>query len=129
MKMPSFLSPYVDGNSPTRLFQGLFVGVTATLIIGFNWGGWHLSSTVEKMVETASRTAMVEALAPICADKFERAANADGRLINKLSAVDSWQRDRHLMKAGWVTFPGGAKPDNNVAEACAKLLNKALKLK
>ena len=129
MKMPSFMSPYFDGNSPTRLLQGLFVGVFATLIVGFTWGGWHLNSTVEEMVESASRTSMVEALAPICADKFERAAKADDGLVNGLAAVDSWRRDRHLVKAGWATFPGGAEPDNNVAAACAKLLNKALKLK
>ncbi len=129
MKTPSFLSPYVDGNSPTRLFQGLVVGVVGTLIIGFTWGGWLIGSTVDQMVETASRTATVEALAPICADKFERAASADGDLITKLAAVDSWRRDGYLMKAGWVTFPGGAKPNDNVADACAKLLTKALELK
>ena len=50
-------------------------------------------------------------------------------MVAKFSAVDSWQRDGHLMEAGWATFPGGAKPDNNVAEACAELLNTALKIK
>ena len=43
--------------------------------------------------------------------------------------VDSWQRDSHLMKAGWATFPGGVKPDNDVAVACAKLLITSLKIK
>lgn len=129
MKVPSFLSPFVDGDSPKRLFQGLAVGVIGTLVIGFNWGGWQLGSTVEEKVETASLTAMVAALAPICADKFERAANADNGLIVKIEAVKSWERESHLMNAGWATFPGGAKPDTNVAEACANLLNKTLKLK
>ncbi len=50
--------------------QGLVVGSIGTMIIGFNWGGWHQGSTVEQMVKTASETAMVAALAPICADKF-----------------------------------------------------------
>ena len=88
-----------------------------------SWG------TVEKKLETASRTSMVAALAPICADKFERAAKADNDLVVKLAAVDSWQRDSHLMKTGWATFPGGAEPDRGVASACAELLNTALKLK
>lgn len=105
------------------------MGVIGTLVIGFGWGGWHLSGTVEQKVETASQTAMVAALAPICADKFQRAANADNGLVVKLTAVDAWQRDAHLMKAGWATFPGGAEPETAVAEACAGLLNKALKLK
>ena len=129
MKVPLFLSPFVEGDSPKRLFQGLAVGVIGTLIIGFNWGGWNLESTVEEKVETASSTSMVAALAPICADKFERAAKADNDLVVKLTAVSTWQRDDFLMKAGWATFPGGAEPDRNVANACAELLNTALKLK
>jgi hypothetical protein len=129
MEVPSFLSPFVEGDTPKRLFQGLAVGVIGTLIIGFGWGGWNLGGTVEKKLETAGRTSMVAALAPICADKFERAAKADNDLVVKLAAVDSWQRDSHLMKTGWATFPGGAEPDRGVAEACATLLNTALKLK
>ena len=129
MEVPSFLSPFVEGDTPKRLFQGLAVGVIGTLIIGFQWGGWNLGGTVEKKLETASRTSMVAALAPICADKFERAAKADNDLVVKLNAVSSWQRDDYLMKAGWATFPGGAEPDRGVAEACATLLNTALKLK
>ena len=129
MEVPSFLSPFVDGDSPKRLFQGLAVGVIGTLIIGFGWGGWNLGGTVDQKVETASRTSMVTALAPICADKFERAAKADNDLVVKLTAVSSWQRDSHLMKTGWATFPGGAEPDRGVAEACATLLKTALKLK
>ncbi len=129
MEVPSFLSPFVEGDTPKRLFQGLAVGVIGTLIIGFGWGGWNLGGTVDQKVETASRTSMVAALAPICADKFERAAKADNDLVVKLAAVDSWQRDSHLMKTGWATFPGGAEPDRGVAEACATLLNTALKLK
>ena len=129
MEVPSFLSPFVEGDTPKRLFQGLAVGVIGTLIIGFGWGGWNLGGTVEEKLETASRTSMVAALAPICADKFERAAKTDNDLVVKLAAVDSWQRDSHLMKTGWATFPGGAEPDRGVAEACATLLNTALKLK
>ena len=129
MKAPSFLSPYVEGSSPTRLLQGLVVGVAGTLIVGFSWGGWVSGSTAAETATMAAQTATVQALAPICAAKFEAAANADNGLIDKFAAVDSWKRDSHLIKAGWATFPGGAKPDNNVAGACAKLLNTALKIK
>ena len=72
---------------------------------------------------------MVQALAPICAAKFELAANAENGMIADLAAVKAWQRDSHLLEAGWATFPGGAEPDNDVAEACAKLLDTALEIK
>ena len=48
MKVPSFLSPFVDGDSPKRLFQGLAAGVIGTMVIGFGWGGWNIGSTVEQ---------------------------------------------------------------------------------
>lgn len=129
MDVPSFLSPYVDGDSPKRLLQGLAVGVVATLVIGFNWGGWQLGGTATENMETASQAATVAALAPICAEKFERAASTNDGLATELGALNSWDRDNHLIKAGWVTFAGGAQPDDNVAEECASLLSKALSLK
>jgi hypothetical protein len=128
MLIPSFLSPYLDGDSPTRLLQGLAVGVIGTAVIGFAWGGWQLGSTVDERVEIASQAATVAALAPICADKFQVAAKANMDLIAEFKEVKSWERDSHLKKAGWVTFPGGAEPDDKVADACANLLTKSLKL-
>ena len=77
MRSPAFLSPYVDGKSPTRLIQGLVVGVVATVVIGFSTGILVLGSTAAKNADVAAQTAMVQALAPICAAKFEEAANAD----------------------------------------------------
>ena len=128
MKFPAFISPYLDGDSPKRMLQGLVVGAIATLVIGFNWGGWQLGGTVDKRVEAASQTAMVAALAPICAEKFEQAADTDEGLVVELDEIDSWLRKRHLIKAGWATFPGGAEPNDIVAQTCATLLSDSLKL-
>jgi hypothetical protein len=119
-------------NIPEWVKPGLYgvaAGAAALAIVGFAWGGWVTGGTAKEMVETAGQTATVAALAPICAYKFERAATVDSGLVAKINAVNAWERDSHLMKAGWATFPGGAKPDAKVAEACANLLGKALKLK
>ena len=129
MRKASFLSPYVDGKSPTRLLQGLVVGVAATVIIGFSTGILLLGSTAAKNADMAAQTATVQALAPICAAKFEEAANAENGMVANFAAVKSWQRDSHLIETGWATFPGGAEPNSDVAEACAKLLDTALEIK
>jgi hypothetical protein len=129
MKLPSFLSQYTDRNSPTRLFQGLAAGIVGTLIIGFGYSEWVTGGTETKNLAAAKVTTMISALAPICADNFQRAAKADKGIIAKLAAVDSWRRDGHLINAGYVTFPGGAQPNTNVADECAALLNEALKFK
>jgi hypothetical protein len=89
MKVPSFLSPFLDGDSPKRLFQGLAIGAIGTMIIGFNWDGWHRGVTVEQKVATASQTSLVKALAPICADKFLQAAKTDKSLKTGLDDTKS----------------------------------------
>ncbi len=65
------------------------MGVIATMIIGFGWGGWHLNGTVEEKVEAAGTKAMVTALAPICAKRFQKASTIDKTMVATLGAVES----------------------------------------
>jgi hypothetical protein len=121
MPVPSFLDPYLDKDSPKRLFQGFAVGAIATMVIGFNWGGWTLGSTAKDMAVKSARAAVVEALAPICADRFQRAAEAPANMA-ELKKTSSWQQDAYIEKGGWATFPGMSSPERGVAQACANLL-------
>ena len=116
------LPPILQGDSLTRLLQGAFVGFVATVVIGFNWGGWTLGSTAGKMASQSANNAVVAALVPICVDKFERAAQAKATLA-ELKTIDSWKQDSFVEKGGWATFPGMDSPNRNVAEACAKMLS------
>ena len=117
MNLPSIL----QGESLTRLLQGAAAGCLATLLIGFGWGGWQLQSKAQKMANEQTNSAVVAALAPICADKFQHTAGAPATLI-KLKATDSWKQDTFVTDGGWATFPG-SEPNRNVAEACAKILS------
>jgi hypothetical protein len=119
MEFPAML----QGESLTRLGQGAVAGAVATVVIGFNWGGWTLGSTAEKQVRAAEQSSIVRVLAPICADKFQRSADV-GANLEALKKADSWKRDEMTEKAGWTTFPG-SEPDRRVAEACAQLLSQA----
>jgi hypothetical protein len=116
-----FLPPILQGESLKRLLQGGFVGFLATVIIGFNWGGWTLESTARQMAESRANTALVAALAPMCADKFRQAADS-GPNMAELKKVSSWMQDSYIEKGGWATFPGMASPEHGVAKACADLL-------
>jgi hypothetical protein len=119
MQVPSTL----QGESLKRLLQGTAVGAVATIMIGFQWGGWSLGSTTAKQVKDAEQASIVRVLSPICADKFQRSADARANL-ETLKKADSWKRHEMIEKAGWTTFPG-SEPDRNVAEACVKLLSPA----
>ena len=126
MQTPSFLVPFLEGDSPKRLFQGICAGTIATMVIGFNWGGWTLASTAKDMTRMRTQAALVEALAPICADNFQRAAQAQANLV-EFKKVSSWQQDSFIEKGGWATFPGMTSPERGVAQACANLLAAASK--
>jgi hypothetical protein len=115
------LPPILQGESVTRLLQGAAAGAVATMVIGFYWGGWTLGSTAETRVKAAEQASVVRVLAPICADKFQRSADA-GANLEALRKADSWKRDEIIEKAGWTKFPG-SEPDRQVAEACANLLS------
>ena len=63
-----------------RRKRKLSAGAVATMIIGFQWGGWTLGSTTAKQVKDAEQASIVRVLSPICADKFQRSADASANL-------------------------------------------------
>jgi hypothetical protein len=116
MQMP----PILQGESLTRLLQGAAVGAVATMIVGFNWGGWLLGSTADKMAKEQSDQAVVAAMAPVCADKFAALPDADAKKV-ALSKADSWKRADEFPKE-FITLPGGTYPSSALVDACYALL-------
>ena len=100
---------------------GVAGGAVALAIIGFSWGGWVTAGTAETTAVQRAHAAIVEALAPICVDKFQHASDSKATLV-ALKATDSWNQDSFIEKGGWATFPGST-PNRMVAEACAKVLS------
>jgi Flp pilus assembly protein protease CpaA len=66
MDVPSILR----GESRTRLLQGIALGVVATLIIGFSWGGWVSGGTAKIMAATAETKGEMSVLVPLCVTQF-----------------------------------------------------------
>ena len=82
----------LQGKSLTRLSQGAVAGFLATVIIGFNWGGWMLESTARQMAEQSANSAVVTVLAPMCAEKFRQASNSTLNMA-ELKKVSSWMQE------------------------------------
>ena len=116
MQVPSIL----QGESLKRLLQGAVVGAIATMVVGFNWGGWSLGSTADKMAKEQSELAVVGALAPVCADKFRALPDVAAKTI-ALSKVESWKRVEEFPKE-FVTLPGERSPSSALVKACYALL-------
>lgn len=115
-------SAWYRGESLTRLLQGLAVGVVATLIIGFGWGGWMLGSSARILADSTATSAVAAAIAPICVDQFQRSADAAANLT-ALKKVSTWEQAAFVEKGSWAVMPGGKSIDEGVPQACATLLN------
>jgi len=102
---------------------GIAGGAILAAIVGFTWGGWVTGSKAEAEASLRANTAVVNALAPICMEKFEHTADAAANL-ETLKKTDSWSRGDFVEKGGWATVPGGNAPERvtAVAKACAALL-------
>lgn len=116
LKLPAML----QGDSLVRLLQGACAGAIAITVIGFNWGGWSLASTTEKLARQKSEQAVVAALAPVCAEKFRALPDADAKKV-ALGKVDSWKRRDEFPK-DFVTLPGESFVSSDLADACYKIL-------
>jgi hypothetical protein len=121
MEMPAFL----QGESRARLLQGAAIGAIATMVIGFNWGGWMLGRTADDMASRRVSVALVEVYAPVCVEKFQQQANLAGKWI-EFNKIDSWRRDDYIKQTGFATPPGSTSPHARIADACAEALGKIL---
>lgn len=111
------------GVTKTITFWSCVAVLVLTLIIGFNWGGWVTGGTAQTLAVTTAKDAVTTRLAPICVAQFNQDPAKAQKLI-ALKALSSYERGDYSEKQGWATMPGEAKPDSNVADACANLLMK-----
>ena len=70
-----------------------------------------------------ANAAVVAALAPVCVERFQRAADVSVNLA-ALKKVDSWSQGDFVEKGGWATTPGTEKMNSAVASACVDKLGR-----
>ena len=105
---------------------GVAGGAAALAIAGFSWGGWTTSGKAEAAALQRADAAVVDALAPVCVERFQREGAVSVNLA-ALRKVDSWSQGEFVEKGGWATVAGSGSPAqvSAVARACAVLLAKA----
>ena len=121
MQVPSIL----QGESPTRLLQGMVIGAVASMVIGFSWGGWVTSGTADKLAAEQAKTAVLAALTPICVEKFLQNSEAKANLAILQKISSNWEQGQYLEKGGWATPPGATSADYQLARSCAEKLIQA----
>jgi alpha/beta superfamily hydrolase len=101
---------------------GAVGGAAALAIVGFTWGGWVTASKANELTRQQVQVALVEALTPVCVDKFNRATDAPARLMELKKFTSSWDRERFVKEHDWAKF--GKDSNSRVVDACAAELFK-----
>ncbi len=104
-----------------HLICAMVFGAAITLAIGLGSHVLTTSSDASRMASEMARYAREEALAPICADKFNKDAAASLDELKKISS--RWEQGEFIARGGWAILPGtGQYPFAGVAHRCAVLL-------
>ncbi len=116
MKLPTWTKPAI---------LGAIVGSIATMVIGFNQGGWMLGSSAERMADNRAEVAATDALVPFCVSRSEKDPSSAMKLAELDELVSSYARRDFVIESGWATLPTADKPNRELAAACAKALSSA----
>ena len=116
MEMPSIL----QGESRTRLLQGIALGAVATMVIGFFWGGWVTGGTARRMAADAETKGQMSVLVPLCVAQF---IATDGA-VAKFKVTAAYSRDDIVRE--YVKTVAGTNMDYSLARACATGVEVAL---
>jgi hypothetical protein len=112
LKIPPSLKPGI---------WGVVIGAAVISLLGFSIFGWTLGGTAEQMAKERAVTAVVDALAPICVERFRQQVDAPAKLA-EFNKASPWDRRLIIERGGWATVPGTDTPNSAVATACAQRL-------
>src|SRR5215470_10929803 len=93
---------------------GAVIGAVVISVLGFSTLGWTLGGTAERMAKERAQAAVVDALAPICVERFRQQADAPAKLA-EFNKASPWDRRLIIEKGGWATVPGTDTPNSAVA--------------
>ena len=114
MKIPESVRPAI---------WGMVGGGIATVIIGFNWGGWITAGTAGQMENASAKAAVIQAFTPLCVAKAEPQMDK----LAELKEVSKWKHNDFVAEAGWVDNVSD-KCRDDVAGACASTLIEGMKV-
>jgi alpha/beta superfamily hydrolase len=115
MQVPSIL----HGEPRAHLLQGIAIGVVATMVVGFSWGGWVTGTTAKSMASAAETKGQMSALVPLCVAQFMATDGAVAKL--KLTPYSHDDVVREFVKKVVDT-----EMDYSFATACAAAVDDAI---
>ena len=115
MQAPTWLKPAI---------MGAIAGGIATMIVGFNYGGWYLGSSAETLASKQSNAAVVAALVPVCISQSKIDPQGTTKLGQLVAMKTSYEQRDFVISSGWATMPASDGPNRDVASKCDDILVK-----
>jgi len=114
-----------DSYQPSKsiLIWACVVTAAATMIIGFNWGGWVTGGTSRTAATAAGELARGELASAICVERFNAAPDAAAKLMEFKAIPDSYKKRQFIEAGGWATMPGQTSPDRRSVDGCSTALS------
>jgi hypothetical protein len=116
MQVPSIL----QGESRTRLLQGIAIGAIVTMFIGFYWGGWVTGGTANSLASAAATKGQMSVLVPLCVAQFMAVDGA----VTKIKATPSYNHDDVVRE--FVKTVAGTEMNYSFARLCATAVDDSL---
>jgi hypothetical protein len=91
------------------------------VVLAFGFG-WTSAGTTLEIATAQAEKAVVAALGPICAEKFNAQTDAAAKRV-ALNDTRSWKR-REVFAKEWVTLLGGSSPNSDLIDVCSDLVLK-----
>ena len=107
--------------SKRACFSLCLASIAATVVIGFNWGGWVTAIGATERTEQAVADARAQQMAGICISSFADPQDAAGELA-RLEKAEPWEQSDFIRNGGWVNLPGTTQPVVGAARICAQHL-------
>src|SRR5688572_8442047 len=96
--------------------MGACVGAVAVASIGFTWGGWQTNAAVDSREAIAA----IKSRTPVSLENFNRAPDAQAKLVALKAIGSSWQRETFVKEGKWAMV--GNNQNSGVVDACAEAL-------
>lgn len=98
------------------------MGALGTVIVGLSMGWIVSSGKANVMANERAQTALINAMTPICVEKFQQAEGFAGKLAALKKINMPWERRDFVAKGEWANV--GEQANFAVADACAESLSK-----
>lgn len=102
---------------------GAVGGAVALAMVAYSWHWVLTPAAADRLAKTRAETAVAQALAPFCVDKFRSQKDAPVKLA-ELKKQDQYQQAAFIEKGGWATTPDSTAPNSGAAKVCAEILTK-----